>query len=94
MQTDPNNLPEPDELDQLIWGLLDETIDPKELEALQDNLQSSKEARERYISCCSLHTSLIAEFGKKTDHNTPTESPVLESLGGIFPGIDDRPPVA
>jgi hypothetical protein len=78
-----------DEAEALIWGLLDENIDALDTQRLEV-LMANAEVRKRYLQCVELHTDLQALFDEK--RNTPSDnskpqSPVLGSLGNMFPGI-------
>jgi hypothetical protein len=78
-----------DEAEALIWGLLDENIDAANSQRL-DKLMANAEVRRRYLQCVELHSDLQTLFDEKrskpTGHAKP-QSPVLGSLGNIFPGI-------
>jgi len=78
-----------DEAEALIWGLLDENIDAADSQRLE-KLMADDEVRKRYLQCVELHSDLQALFDEKrtspTDQTKP-QSPVLGSLGNIFPGF-------
>ncbi len=93
MEPELNTTFDPDPLDELIWGLIDETLGRHEVEELEVRLASDIAARERYIACCSLHADLLAEFRAPKESGAPA-SPILGSLADAFGEIDDRPPVA
>lgn len=76
-----------DEAEALIWGLLDENIDAVDSERL-NRLMANDEVRKRYLQCVELHSDLQNLFNdEKTQQPTKPQSPVLGSLGNIFPTI-------
>lgn len=76
-----------DEAEALIWGLLDENIDAVDSERL-NRLMANDEVRKRYLQCVELHSDLQNLFSdEKTQPPTKPQSPVLGSLGNIFPNI-------
>jgi hypothetical protein len=78
-----------DEAEALIWGLLDENIDAADSQRLE-KLMGNEEVRNRYMQCVELHCDLQTLFNEKQDtppKTTKPQSPVLGSLGNIFPGI-------
>lgn len=86
-----------DEAEALIWGLLDENIDAADSDRL-DKLMANEEVRKRYLQCVELHSDLQALFDEKRNPATETkpQSPILGSLGDIFPGLPSTnvaPPV-
>lgn len=78
-----------DEAEALIWGLLDESLDAVDSARLQ-TLMANEEVRTRYLQCVELHSDLLTLFNDKpTTPPVPSQpqSPVLGSLGNLFPGI-------
>lgn len=78
-----------DEAEALIWGLLDENIDAVDTQRLE-TLMANPEVRKRYLQCVELHSDLQTLFDEKPKTpNDPAkpQSPVLGSLGNMFPGI-------
>ena len=78
-----------DEAEALIWGLLDENIDAVDSQRLEE-LMANEEVRKRYLQCVELHSDLQTLFDEKrtpTNDQTKPQSPVLGSLGDIFPDI-------
>lgn len=75
-----------DEAEALIWGLLDENIDAVDSQRLQELLEND-EVRQRYIQCVELHSDLTNLLGSETKDGKKPQSPVLGSLGDIFPTI-------
>ena len=73
-----------DEAEALIWGLLDENIDALDSQRLEV-LMANEEVRQRYMQCVELHSDLQTLLGD--DNKTKPQSPVLGSLGNIFPNI-------
>jgi hypothetical protein len=73
-----------DEAEALIWGLLDENIDAVDTQRLE-KLMASAEVRERYLQCVELHSDLQQLLN--SEKTTKPQSPVLGSLGDIFPNI-------
>lgn len=77
-----------DEAEALIWGLLDENIDAADSDRL-DKLMANEEVRKRYLQCVELHSDLQSLFDETRIPTTDTkkQSPILGSLGDIFPGL-------
>jgi hypothetical protein len=75
-----------DEAEALIWGLLDENIDAVDSQRLQTLLEN-EEVRKRYIQCVELHCDLATLLEPETKDSQKPQSPVLGSLGDIFPTI-------
>jgi hypothetical protein len=78
-----------DEAEALIWGLLDENIDALDSQRLEA-LMANEEVRQRYMQCVELHSDLQTLLGddKKTKpQSDKTRTPVLGSLGNIFPNM-------
>ena len=73
-----------DEAEALIWGLLDENIDALDSQRLEA-LMANEEVRQRYMQCVELHSDLQTLLSE--DKTKKTQSPVLGSLGNIFPNI-------
>jgi len=53
-----------DQLTELIWSLVDETIDEKQMAQLEDLLKHDPQAREIYIRCMALHADLHTIFDR------------------------------
>lgn len=87
-----------DEAEALIWGLLDENIDAADSQRL-DKLMGNEEVRKRYLQCVELHSDLHTLFDDKrnaANESSKPQSPVLGSLGNIFPsfpGVNVTPPL-
>ncbi|MCG8449002.1 MAG: hypothetical protein MI725_05420 [Pirellulales bacterium] len=86
------------EAEQLIWALLDDTIQESDARRLEELLQDNLQVRTRYLDCIQLHSNLVQHFAQHSDTgsgDTP-QSPVLGSLGDIPLGSDSTPwpPVA
>ena len=78
-----------DEAEALIWGLLDESLDTVDSQRLEV-LMANEQVRKRYLQCVELHCDLQSLFNEKpsTPPASPQpQSPVLGSLGTLFPGI-------
>ena len=81
-----------DEAEALIWGLLDENIDALDSQRLK-TLMDNEEVRKRYLQCVELHSDLQSLFNDAPSNNesvnkqTKPQSPILGSLGNIFPNI-------
>ncbi len=73
-----------DEAEALIWGLLDENIDALDSQRLEQ-LMANEEVRQRYMQCVELHGDL--QHLLADEKTTKPQSPVLGSLGDIFPNI-------
>lgn len=71
------------EAEALIWGLLDENIDAVSMERLEQ-LLGHAEIRKRYVQCIELHSDLQQLFQPEAN-SLPPRSPVLGSLGDVFP---------
>ncbi len=89
-----------DEVEQLIWSLLDDRITDADAERLEALIKSDQQVQQRYLECVQLHTDLFSQLGSIPETN-PEElsakkprSPVLGSLGDLTPGIENGPPVA
>lgn len=86
-----------DEAEALIWGLLDENIDALDSQRLS-TLMANEEVRGRYMQCVELHGDLQTLFdNEQTNKITKLQSPVLGSLGNIFPhspGTSVVPPLS
>ena len=83
-----------DEVDRLIWALLDEEISQSDFELLEGLLREKEEVRVRYIEFVGLHTNLYDQFRKKPNVKPGSKSPVLGSLSDITEGLagsDSRP---
>ena len=74
-----------DEAEALIWGLLDENIDAVNSQRLEE-LMANEEVRKRYIQCVELHTDLQNLY---EGTSTKPQSPVLGSLGDVFPNLSN-----
>jgi len=89
-----------DEVEQLIWSLLDDRISDSDAERLEALIKSDQQVRQRYLECVQMHTDLFSQFGNVPAANPeePTaaekpRSPVLGSLGDLTRKIENGPPV-
>jgi anti-sigma factor RsiW len=80
------------EAENLIWALLDENIDPKDVQRLEALIKSDEQILQRYLQCVELHADLNRLFAPPEEPTPNKQSPVLGSLGDAFP-MDTRPPV-
>lgn len=74
-----------DEVQQLVWSLLDENISDQQFTHLQDLLETEDSARETYIQCTQLHADLHTFFNERSTTlgqpaSEKTKSPVLGFL--------------
>ncbi len=76
------------EAEQLIWALLDEQIADDDVKRLEAMIQNDPRVRQRYLTCVQLHADLHQQCNTSSESTaTPDfKSPVLGSLGDLFPG--------
>lgn len=84
-----------EEVEQLVWTMLDETIEPADLQRLEGLLEQEPAARERYLECMRMHSDLLLHFQEQREGAplSDKQSPVLGFLGDLRPGSDSLPPV-
>jgi hypothetical protein len=69
-----------DEVEQLVWGMLDDEASESEVLQMEALLLESKAARSRYLECVQLHCDLRDYF---RDNSTPDTAPaVISDLTG------------
>ena len=85
-----------DVAEQLIWSLLDETLEEADVRRLEALIRDNEEVRTRYLECVQLHSELTELFSAQptVEGSGPIQSPVLGSLGNNRPKSDAWPPVA
>lgn len=75
----------------LIWAMLDDQLEPAEVQELTQLLEQDASVRELYIQCTQLHYDLKGHFMGETKPMELPKSPVLGSLGDLRPGTDTLP---
>jgi len=85
-----------DVAEQLIWSLLDETLEEADIRRLEALIRDNEEVRTRHLECVQLHSELTGLFSARptVEGSGPNQSPVLGSLGDNRPKSDSWPPVA
>ena len=53
------------EAEQLIWSLLDETLEEADVTRLEGLVQEKEAVRTRYLECVQLHSDLAQHFSEK-----------------------------
>ena len=78
-----------DEVQELVWALVDEQLDETQFARLEQLLSESEAARKMYVECMQLHAGLIEHF-RQADPTVPeTLAPLL---GDLHTSILTTPP--
>ncbi|MCA9258882.1 MAG: hypothetical protein KDA61_06765, partial [Planctomycetales bacterium] len=72
----------PDELEALIWALLDGQLEEAEQARLEKLLEADERAREHYVECIQLHCDLTDFYRTEPAFQLP--SPILTNLPADF----------
>ncbi len=76
----------PEDLEGLVWAMLDGQISEDELGRLDALLRDDEEVRRLYLQCVQLHVDLV-DFYAAT-HNTAVQSPIGIPLSVSLPPGD------
>ena len=84
-----------DEVEALIWGLLDERLDDAQISQLSNLLETNADLRARYIQRVQLHVDLMEHFAAQGVEKSG-DVPIFPNLfpGVALPGGDSVPRVA
>jgi len=74
-----------DDIEKLIWALLDDQIEAEDAKHLEELIKGSEQVRLRYIQCAELHADLYAHYQMGMVNPIEVQSPVLGSLLGGLP---------
>lgn len=80
-----------EEAEALIWSLLDDQIDDKDLARLESMLYEHDAVRQRYVECVQLHVDLSESFEAEPAEDATTNSSVSNLLADFLPGADGLP---
>jgi len=79
-----------DEVQELVWALVDDHATDEQVRRLEQMLLNSGEAREIYIKCMKLHADLHTFFRAENEGAAKPIAPIIDSLPPI--GTTITPP--
>ncbi len=81
---------EENEVQSLVWALMDEHISADDVKRLEELLLTDPEARKTYIECVQLHVDLQHYFSQTKTAQPPDPKQSILTLPG-FTGLADMP---
>ena len=87
-----------DQIEQLVWSLLDDQISISQLQRLETVIRDDPVARATYLDCVRMHVDLTEHFAKSakprdTEIEAPARTPNLGFLGELPDQFGAAPPL-